>query len=116
MSKRIKIRLAVILFFTLLSIYLFAGMPPSIANVKQRIHLGLDLQGGVQLVLKVNTIDAIRAETDQTIENLKAQLQKANINYRELTRLQDNQLLASGIDAAKTSDFQKLVADNHPEW
>jgi preprotein translocase subunit SecD len=53
MTKRIKIRLAVIAFITLLSVYLFAGMPPSVANMKQRIHLGLDLQGGVQLVLKV---------------------------------------------------------------
>jgi len=116
MTKRIKIRLAVIAFITLLSVYLFAGMPPSVANMKQRIHLGLDLQGGVQLVLKVKTSDAIRAETDQTIENLKNQLQKANITYRELTRTEDNQFTATGVDTTKNSEFQKLIADNHPEW
>ena len=71
MSKRIRTRLIVIVALTVLCIYLFSGFPPSVENMRKRINLGLDLQGGIQLVLRVKTSDALRAETDQTIESLK---------------------------------------------
>ncbi|HUK12211.1 MAG TPA: protein translocase subunit SecD [Thermoanaerobaculaceae bacterium] len=40
----------------------------------QKIHLGLDLKGGIHLVLQVNTGDAIRAEVDDTMERVRADL------------------------------------------
>src|SRR6185295_7748894 len=116
MSKRILQRLGVILVLTLLSVYLFSGFPPSFENMKKRIHLGLDLQGGIQLVLRVKTSDAIRAETDQTIESLKTQIQKENITVREWTRTQDNQFNAIGVDPTKGSDFRRILTEVHPEW
>ena len=67
MNKRIRTRLAIILGVTILSISLFAGFPPSLAKMKEKVHLGLDLRGGTHLVLEVVTDDAIRAETDQAI-------------------------------------------------
>jgi len=116
MSKRIRTRLIVILALTLLSVYLFSGFPPSIANMRQRINLGLDLQGGIQLVLRVKTSDAIRAETDQTIESLRAQLQKENITVGEMTRTQDDQFTATGVDPSKNTDFRRIITEVHPEW
>ena len=116
MSKRIRTRLIVIVAFTLLSVFEFAGFPPSFENMKKRIHLGLDLQGGVQLVLRVKTDDAIRAETDQTIESVRTQLQKENIPFKDPTRTQDNQFTVSGIDPSKAGAFLKIMADIHPEW
>ena len=98
MSKRIRTRLIVIVALTLLCVYLFSGFPPSVENMKKRINLGLDLQGGIQLVLRVKTSDALRAETDQTIESLKTQLQKENITFGEITRTQDDQFTAAGVD------------------
>jgi len=116
MNKRIRTRVIVILAFTLLSIYFFAGFPPTVEHMKQRIHLGLDLQGGVQLVLKVNTNDAIRANTNQTIESLKTQLQKENITFRQLVRTQDDQFTANGVDPSKNSDFQRIMSELHSDW
>jgi preprotein translocase subunit SecD len=116
MSKRIRTRLIVIVVLTLLSVYLFSGFPPSVDNMKKRINLGLDLQGGIQLVLRVKTSDAIRAETDQTIESLKTQLQKENITFGEITRTQDDQFSAAGVDPSKSADFRRIIAESHPEW
>ena len=82
MTKRIRVRLLITLFLTLLSVYLFAGIPPSVSKMKDRIRLGLDLKGGILLVLEVVTDDAIRADTDQTIETVRALLQKENVVYR----------------------------------
>jgi preprotein translocase subunit SecD len=116
MSKRIRTRLIVIVALTLLCVYLFSGFPPSVDNMKKRINLGLDLQGGIQLVLRVKTSDAIRAETDQTIESLKAQLQKENITFGEITRTQDDQFNAAGVDPSKSADFRRIINESHPEW
>jgi preprotein translocase subunit SecD len=116
MSKRIRTRLIVIVVLTLLSVYLFSGFPPSVDNMKKRINLGLDLQGGIQLVLRVKTSDAIRAETDQTIESLKTQLQKENITFGEITRTQDDQFNAAGVDPSKSADFRRIISESHPEW
>jgi preprotein translocase subunit SecD len=44
------------------------------------LKLGLDLKGGVQLVMKVNTDDALRTTTTSTAEQLRASLATSNIN------------------------------------
>src|SRR5215468_9778990 len=116
MNKRIRTRLLIILGVTLLSVGLFAGFPPSVAKVKQKIHLGLDLRGGTHLVLQVVTDDAIRAETDQTIETLRQQLQRDNVVYRQLVRTQNNTFQAIGVDPAKDSDFRRVINERFTEW
>src|SRR5215471_20483240 len=116
MNKRIRGRLLVILGVTLLSIFLFAGFPPSRAKMRDRIHLGLDLRGGTHLVLQVVTDDAVRAETDQAIETVRTNLQKDNVLFRQLTRTAINKFQAVGVDRNKDADFRRLVTDRLPEW
>jgi preprotein translocase subunit SecD len=116
MTKRVRIRLLVILAVTILSISLFAGFPPTLAKMKQRVHLGLDLRGGTQLVLQVVTDDAIRAETDQAIESLRQQLNKENIAFRQVARTQVDTLQAVGVDPNKDGDFRRILNDRLGEW
>jgi preprotein translocase subunit SecD len=116
MNKRIRTRLVVIVAVTLLSVYLFAGFPPSLAKMRDRIHLGLDLKGGTHLVLQVVTDDAIRAEADQAIESVRQNLQKDNILFRQLTRQGVNAFQAVGVDPNKDADFRRIVGDRLPEW
>ena len=114
MSQRT--RFLIILGVTVLSIALFAGFPPSVAKMKEKVHLGLDLRGGTHLVLQVVTDDAIRAETDQAIEGLRQQLQRGNIIFRQLTRTQNNTLQAVGVDPSKDSDFRRILNERFTEW
>ena len=116
MTKRVRNRLLIILSVTLLSISLFAGFPPSAAKMKQKVHLGLDLRGGTHLVLQVVTDDAIRAETDQSIETMKQQLNKENIVFRQLARTQTNTFQAVGVDPNKDSDFRRILNERFTEW
>src|SRR5438309_844955 len=116
MNKRVRTRFLIILGVTVLSIALFAGFPPSIAKMKQKVHLGLDLKGGTHLVLQVVTDDAIRAETDQAIETMRQQLQKDNIVFRQLTRTQPDTLQAIGVNPAKDSDFRRIVNERFTDW
>jgi len=116
MNKRIRNRLIVIVAVAVLAIGLFAGFPPSVAKMRQKIKLGLDLQGGVHLVLQVVTDDAIRAETDNAIETLRQALQGDNIVFRQLSRTENNTFSAVGVDPAKDADFRRILNERFTEW
>src|SRR5215831_9083410 len=116
MNKRIQTRLLIILGVTILAILRVAGFPPTIAKIKQNVHLGLDLRGGTQLVLQVVTDDAIRGETDQAIENVRQQLNKENITVRQIARTQVDTFQAVGVDPNKDGDFRRILNERLPEW
>jgi len=50
------------------------------------IHLGLDLQGGVHLVLEVEAAKAVETNLERALEELKHDLRKNKIRYLELKR------------------------------
>src|SRR5215475_10594381 len=116
MTKRVRTRLLIILGVTILAITLFAGFPPSLAKMKEKVHLGLDLRGGTHLVLQVVTDDAIRAETDQAIDTMRQELSKSNIVFRQLTRTQNNAFQAVGVDPNKDADFRRILNERFTEW
>jgi preprotein translocase subunit SecD len=104
------------------------GIPTSVAQLKSNlahnIHLGLDLKGGVHLVLQVQVQDAAKTEADQTIESLQDTVRSANISVADFDRnnpqtLQDTdsiQINIHGVDQTKTQQFRNLVADKYPDW
>jgi preprotein translocase subunit SecD len=51
---------------------------------KEKVKLGLDLQGGMQLILEVDTIKAIEAEVETAIEDIKDELRNQKIRYLDL--------------------------------
>jgi preprotein translocase subunit SecD len=51
----------------------------------KQLKLGLDLKGGVQLVLRVETDDALKGETDVEMERLREELQNRKITFSTLT-------------------------------
>ena len=63
-KNNLYIKIAVTLAVTALAIWSFT--PPS-----EKVSLGLDLRGGVHLVLAVKTDDALRLEVETTSEQLK---------------------------------------------
>jgi preprotein translocase subunit SecD len=52
----------------------------------QKIHLGLDLKGGIHLVVQVNTIDAVHAEVDDSMERVRASLTEKGFPPIDLKR------------------------------
>jgi len=114
--KNIRTRLLIILGVTLFSIYLFAGFPPSLAKMKERIRLGLDLQGGTHLVLQVVTDDAIRLNTDDAVDGFQRALQENNILVRQVNRTADNEFQAVGVDPAKDAEVRRIITDLYSDW
>src|SRR5947207_9496170 len=50
------------------------------------INLGLDLQGGIHLVLGVQTDKHVAAQTDRAAEDFKAALDRRGIGVKRVTR------------------------------
>ncbi|HKH46495.1 MAG TPA: protein translocase subunit SecD [Thermoanaerobaculia bacterium] len=63
-----------LLIFSILAAAVAAALP-----LDKKINLGLDLQGGMHLVLQVHTEDAVRAETDGDMGLLVQQAQKESL-------------------------------------
>ena len=64
MSKNLRWKVLTIL--AVLGLATWAFMPP-----QEKVRLGLDLKGGVHLVMRVQTDDALRVETETTADRLR---------------------------------------------
>jgi preprotein translocase subunit SecD len=76
MGKNLGTRLAIIIGILLVFAYGIVGIPHGglKQSIADRIHLGLDLQGGIHLVLKVHVTEAVNAQTDRDVQRLNTEL------------------------------------------
>ncbi len=102
MYKNLRWKLLTIAAVTLLAVFLFS--PPS-----KKVHLGLDLQGGVHLVLKVQTDDALRVETETTSEQFKDQLSQAKIPVTAVKVTGLTSFDVEGVASASDQQFRTLA-------
>jgi preprotein translocase subunit SecD len=84
---------------------IFAFYPPD-----QKVRLGLDLKGGVHLVMRVQTDDALRLETETAVERLREQLKTAAI-AGTVTAGSPNEFAVAGIPGDKDAAFRQLLTD-----
>ncbi|MFC2168887.1 protein translocase subunit SecD, partial [Acidobacteriota bacterium] len=76
-----NLRWKAILVLAVVALTLYLSFPPG-----DKIQLGLDLRGGVHLVLQVITDDALIRETDQVILRLKEEMDKELITYEVMSK------------------------------
>jgi preprotein translocase subunit SecD len=72
----------------------------------KQLKLGLDLKGGVHLVLRVETDDALRLQTDQEMERLRAELTKNNIPVANLVSPDPMHFRVEGVPPAQDAAFR----------
>ena len=71
---------------------MWAFYPPG-----EKINLGLDLKGGVHLVLRVQTDDALKLETETTVERLRDTLTRAGVMFGKLEATSGTEFVVEGI-------------------
>jgi preprotein translocase subunit SecD len=90
MKKNLKNKVALILAGLLVCLYGIFGIPSGVSGkalldaMSSRIHLGLDLRGGVHLILQVVVSEAVNAETDNTVARIQQDLKTANLTYSQV--------------------------------
>src|SRR6185503_14216042 len=116
MQKSLRWKFLVIVAVTLACVFGVTGFPPSINNMKERIHLGLDLRGGMHLILQVVTDDAVNIETDLAVERLKEELRSRQVSFSVIHKKDVKTIEAREIDPQKISDFRSIVDEGFQSW
>ena len=97
---------ALVIVFALILAY-----PP-----KDKIELGLDLKGGMHLVLQVVTDDALNYETDQAILRLGEQLKKKDIEHEAITKSTISKFSLQEINLEQEGQIKELLDDYFRDW
>jgi len=126
MKKNLNGKILLIVAVLVVCIVGIIGKPSGVTgkdladSVTQRIHLGLDLQGGAHLILQVEVKEATNAETDNTVRRISQDLKTAGIGFSQvdkpypMTRPDDPQakpevIRVEGIAAGKASDARSTL-------
>jgi preprotein translocase subunit SecD len=72
----------------------------------KQLKLGLDLKGGVHLVLRVQTDDALRLETETEMERLREELTKRGITVANITAPDPTHFRVEGVPPAQDAAFR----------
>jgi preprotein translocase subunit SecD len=90
------------------------GGPTLKDALKKGIKLGLDLRGGIHLVLQVKTSDAVKAERDDAVETLKNEGKDANLGPVELPT--DTSFIVGVTDKTDQTKLDETVKRFLPDW
>src|SRR5438093_753271 len=113
--------LQIVTILAVFIIFFGVGVYPLIAqryNIQQpswlvdkALKLGLDLKGGVHLVLRVQTEDALRLVTDQESERLREELKNKNVTIAKIETPDPVHIRVEGISPAQDVAFRQVAND-----
>ncbi|MFH1075726.1 MAG: protein translocase subunit SecD [Pseudomonadota bacterium] len=93
------------------------GVPvwwPNVFPLK-KINLGLDLKGGMDLELEVESEKAVVNALERVVQELKQELIKGKIKYRESESLDTGgRFHLTLLDAQQVQDFESILKDSFP--
>jgi preprotein translocase subunit SecD len=75
----------------------------------KKINLGLDLQGGMHLVLEVENEKAVEGTIERFGQDIKNELKKGQIRYKQIERINGNQLQVVLNTAESISPFEAVM-------
>jgi len=108
-SVDIRVRIAIILGLALLCTYL-------VYPIGQTINLGLDLRGGIHIVMRVKTDDALQAELDLAGERIRTMLSEKGITPKSIERDGTDATVISGLDEARVDEARSLLREQFPQF
>jgi len=122
MSKGYTWRISLIVIFIVAScVYLvptlvtplpawWSGLLP-----KDKIHLGLDLQGGTHLVMEVETQKAVEGSLDLIATDLEDSLNSQNLRFKQIGKLGSDKVQLTLYDRGTADTVEKLVKKKYPD-
>ena len=102
MHKNLQWKILAILAVVALAAW--AVYPP-----EERIRLGLDLKGGVHLVLRVQTNDALSVETETAAEQLAEQLSLQGMDATTVLAEDAMTIRVEGVPGARDAEFRQIA-------
>jgi len=119
MSRNLKWSLLLILFLTAVALIYLAPsvigeLPGFLGRIlpRDKIHLGLDLQGGMHLVLEVQGQKAVESYVERVRGDLKEDLKRKRIFVPRLERVNGDQLYLEVFGGRE--EFEEYIKNNYP--
>jgi preprotein translocase subunit SecD len=118
MKKNLKNKIALIVAVLLVFVYGIIGIPSGftgnalIESLNKRIHRGLDLQGGVHLILQVVVSEAVNSETDNTVARIQQDLKAAKLTFSQVYKpdpARPDSIRIEGTDSTKSSAVRSTL-------
>lgn len=108
----------VVLSFLYLTPTLASKLPTWWSNVlpKDKIHLGLDLQGGTHLVMEVDTQKAVEGSLDLVATDLEDTLNSKNLHFKRISRDGFDKVSVVLYEKGTADTVQKLIKDKYPTY
>jgi preprotein translocase subunit SecD len=104
MRKQLPLRIAIVVaVFAVSAWYLY---PP-----KKTINLGLDLQGGIHLVLGVDVDKALEAQVEREGDTVRADLEKKGIGVSRIERRSSTELVVQLASTQTWNDAQSVFRE-----
>jgi preprotein translocase subunit SecD len=140
MDKKIRNRAALILAVVVVSVLGIAwgkglsGFPRNFTqlkeNLRENVHLGLDLRGGTHLVLEVHVDDAVKVTRDETLDRVGDGLKSKKIPFTDVQPCADpatcsdpqkrdkdiTHIYIAGIPQGQAGDLKTMVTDQFSDW
>jgi preprotein translocase subunit SecD len=101
-----NLRWRILLIVVIIGACLWAIIPPG-----KKIRLGLDLKGGVHLVLRVDTEEALKLETTTSSERFREALESAGVTGVTVTVLSPTGFQVTGVQPAQDAIFRQTAVD-----
>jgi preprotein translocase subunit SecD len=118
-AVRKELRLRATLYGAFILACVVAAWPPYEQDGRPgKIHLGLDLKGGIHLVLQVMTDDALNATIDDGVSTARAQATAKGISFAGARRVDASSFVVEGVEPARVKDVSDILKDffRSPEW
>jgi len=115
LSWRILLVVAVILtglFYLVPSIT--TGAPSWWKNVVDKIHLGLDLQGGMHLIIEVQTEKAVENGLAQSVQSMEEVFDEERIPFIGITLRKDRTIAVEFLDNSSDKKFLDVMKNYFP--
>ena len=125
MNKNLLYKLVFIVATMLFFLFGILGLPKSFSTqglltaLTDHIHLGLDLKGGIHLILQVQVNDAVNVDAQNAIEALKDQLRNHKIEYTDIaqadppapdhTQTNPDHIVIKGVQSSARGDLLSIV-------
>ncbi|MBI5286851.1 MAG: protein translocase subunit SecD, partial [Deltaproteobacteria bacterium] len=121
MRKDILWRVVLIISFFFLALVLFLPSTPLSKHLPSfwrekfpKIALGLDLQGGMHLVLEVDSQKAVENHTQRLTDNIEAILKEKKVGFGSVKAINPIQVAIAYPPQGDKSAIEKIMGDNFP--
>ena len=120
-DRNIKVRIGITLIVLLIAFfYLAPTLTDHIPSFwkdnlpSDKIHLGLDLQGGMHLILEVQTEKAVESSVERMANSLKETLMEKRIRFKNLERINGTTITLELPSSDASDRFRTVLNDQFP--